>query len=416
MTGDAPLHPGRVIRLQRAQPPHHPAPPVRAPARQRIEDVKIHEYQAKQVLAKYGVPTPTGDVATTPQEARAIAERLGKRVVVKSQVHVGGRGKAGGIKLANSPEEAEQVASKILGMDIKGLTVEKVLVEEACNIAQEYYLGITLDRAAQKNVLMVSAAGGVDIEEVAAETPEKIIRVLIHPELGLLDFQIREALYASGIERSAINGAAKFLTALYQAYIAMDCSLAEINPLVLTGEGTLIAADAKMDIDDNALFRHPELAEYAEGSEEDPIEAEAHRRGLQYVRLGGDIGIIGNGAGLVMGTLDEVKDAGGSPANFLDIGGGAKAEVVANALEVVLSDPNVKGMLFNIFGGITRGDEVAKGIIEGTKRIDVKVPIVVRLTGTNAEEGRALLATTNLVPVETMQEAAAKIVELAYRS
>jgi succinyl-CoA synthetase beta subunit len=377
--------------------------------------VKIHEYQAKQVLARYGVPTPAGEVASTPAEARAIAQRLGKRVVVKSQVHVGGRGKAGGIKLASDPDEAEKVASQILGMDIKGLTVEKVLVEEACNIAQEYYLGITLDRAAQKNVLMVSAAGGVDIEEVAAETPEKIAKAWIEPALGLCEFQMREALFSGGIERSAVNGAIPFLRALYKCYVEMDCSLAEINPLVLSADGTLIAADAKINIDDNALFRHPEFAEISEESHDDALEAEAARKGLQYVRLGGDIGIIGNGAGLVMGTLDEVKDAGGRPANFLDIGGGAKAEVVAKALAHVISDPNVKGVLFNIFGGITRGDEVARGIIEGSKQIDIKVPIVVRLTGTNAAEGRELLKTTSLVPAETMQEAAAKIVELAYR-
>jgi succinyl-CoA synthetase beta subunit len=375
--------------------------------------LKIHEYQAKQILARYGVPVPRGEVATTPAEARAIAERLGCRVVVKSQVHVGGRGKAGGIKLANNPDEAEQVASRILGMDIKGLTVEKVLVEEACNIAQEYYLGITLDRAAQKNLLMVSAAGGVDIEEVAAATPEKIARVWIDPALGLTDYQIRQAVFGAGLDRAAISGAGKFLKALYQTYLDMDCSLAEINPLVLTGDGTLIAADGKINIDDNAMFRHADLQQYAEEGEEDPIEREAHRRGLQYVRLGGEIGIIGNGAGLVMGTLDEVKDAGGTPANFLDIGGGAKAEVVSNALEVVLSDPNVKGVLFNIFGGITRGDEVARGIIEGSKRLNIQVPIVVRLTGTNEAEGRAILATTDLVPAETMQEAAAKIVALA---
>ena len=376
--------------------------------------MKIHEYQAKQVLARYGVPTPQGDVATTPQEARAIAERLGKRVVVKAQVHVGGRGKAGGVKLANNPDEAEQMASQILGMDIKGLTVEKVLVEEACNIAQEYYLGITLDRAAQRNVLMVSAAGGVDIEEVAAETPEKIAKLLINPLIGLRDYQMRQALVDAGIDKAAVNGAVKFVRALYQAYMENDCSIAEINPLVLTGEGTLIAADAKIDIDDSSLFRHADFKEQAEGSEDDPIEAEAHRRGLQYVRLGGEIGVIGNGAGLVMGTLDEVKNAGGNPANFLDIGGGAKADTVANALDVVLSDPNVKGVLFNIFGGITRGDEVARGIIEGTNRLDVKVPIVVRLSGTNAAEGREILKSTNLVPAETMQEAAKKIVELAH--
>lgn len=377
--------------------------------------MKIHEYQAKQVLARYGVPTPQGDVAATPAEARAIAERLGKRVVVKAQVHVGGRGKAGGVKLAGTPEEAERVAAQILGMDIKGLTVEKVLVEEAVNISKEIYLGITLDRAAQRNVLMVSAEGGVDIEEVAAETPEKIARTLINPLVGLREYQMRETLYDSGIDRSAVNGAVKFIKALYAAYMENDCSLAEINPLVLTAEGNLIAADAKIDIDDSSLFRHPDFKEQSEGSEDDPIEAEAHRRGLQYVRLGGEIGVIGNGAGLVMGTLDEVKNAGGNPANFLDIGGGAKADVVANALDLVLSDPNVKGVLFNIFGGITRGDEVARGIIEGTKRLDVRVPIVVRLSGTNAAEGREILQGTNLVPAETMQQAAQKIVELSSR-
>jgi succinyl-CoA synthetase beta subunit len=377
--------------------------------------LKIHEYQAKQVFARYGVPIPAGEVASTPAEVRSIAERVGKRVVVKAQVLVGGRGKAGGIKLADNPDEAERVAGQILGMDIKGLTVEKVLVEEAVDIRQEYYIGIILDRAMQRNVLMVSAAGGIDIEEVAATTPEKIARVWIRPELGLCDFQIRQALYGAGVERSLVNGAAKFLQALYKVYIEVDCSLAEINPLAVTGDGRLIAADAKINIDDNALFRHPEFADLADDAEEDPLEAEARRRGLQYVRLGGDIGIIGNGAGLVMGTLDEVKDAGGEPANFLDIGGGAKAEVVANALDMVLTDPNVKGVLFNIFGGITRGDEVARGIIEGTKRLDIKVPIVVRLTGTNEEEGRALLEGTNLTPAQTMQEAAAKIVELAHR-
>ena len=377
--------------------------------------MNLHEYQAKQVFAKYGVPIPNGEVASTPEQARAVAEKLGKRVVVKSQVHVGGRGKAGGIKLADDPKEAEAVASQILGMQIKGLTAEKVLVEEACNISQEYYLGITLDRAARKNVLMVSAAGGVDIEEVAANTPEKIARVWIDPALGLTDYQIRQAVYGAGFEGAALAGAGKFLKALYKVFVEMDCSLAEINPLVLTAEGTLIAADAKIDIDDNALFRHSDLTELRSDSQEDPIEAEAHRRGLQYVRLGGEIGVIGNGAGLVMGTLDEVKDAGGSPANFLDIGGGAKADVVSNALEVVLSDPNVKGVLFNIFGGITRGDEVARGIIAGSQRLDIKVPIVVRLTGTNSAEGREILKTTSLVPAETMQEAAAKIVELAYQ-
>ena len=376
--------------------------------------MKIHEYQAKQLLAKYGVPIPPGEVAETPEDAARVAARLSGRVVVKAQVHVGGRGKAGGIKLANDPVEAQKVANQILGMQIKGLTVEKVLVEQAQEIRAEYYLGITLDREAQRNVLMVSAMGGIDIEEVAAAHPEKITRIPIDPSWGLTEFQIRQALFDSGIERSAIREAEKFLHALYDAYVQLDGSLAEINPLALVGDGKLIAADAKINIDDNALFRHPEFDLYKEESEEDPIEAEAHRRGLQYVRLGGDIGIIGNGAGLVMGTLDEVKRAGGSPANFLDIGGGAKADLVRNALEVVLTDPNVKGVFFNVFGGITRGDEVARGIMEGTKKIDLRVPFVIRLSGTNADEGMALLREhPKLQTAPTMQEAARKIVQLA---
>ncbi|MBI3909759.1 MAG: ADP-forming succinate--CoA ligase subunit beta [Armatimonadetes bacterium] len=377
--------------------------------------MKIHEYQAKQVFARYGVPIPAGEVAATPDEARAVAERLGRSVVVKAQVHAGGRGKAGGIQRARTPDEAHAAASQILGMKIKGLVVEKVLVEEAAEIAAEYYLGITLDRAAQRNVVMVSAAGGIDIEEVAATTPEKIARALIYPELGLTDFQIRDLCYTADFERVVIGEAGRFLRALAHVYQEMDCSLAEINPLVVTRAGTLIAADAKINIDDNAPFRHPELAEWKEESEEDPLEAEAHRRGLAYVHLGGDIGVIGNGAGLVMATLDEVKDAGGSPANFLDIGGGATADVVLNALEMVLLDPNVKGVLVNIFGGITRCDEVARGIREGLARLNVRVPIVVRLTGTNEAEGRAVLAETGLRTAETMQDAAAEIVELVAR-
>jgi succinyl-CoA synthetase beta subunit len=258
--------------------------------------------------------------------------------------------------------------------------------------------------------VMVSAAGGMDIEEVAASTPEKIARVWVHPGVGLADFQLRQACYAAGLKREAMAPAMQFLRALWQAYMAIDAGLAEINPLVLTRSGAVIATDAKIDIDDNALYRHPELAEYKEESEEDPIEAEAHRRGLQYVRLDGSIGIIGNGAGLVMSTLDEVKRAGGSPANFLDIGGGAKADLVANALETVLLNPRVKGVLFNVFGGITRCDEVAKGILEATRRLEIRVPIVVRLTGTNEQEGRALLQGTSLIPAETMAEAARRIV------
>lgn len=375
--------------------------------------MKIHEYQAKQVLGRYGVPIPDGKVCATPAEAKAFAEQIGAPVVVKAQVHVGGRGKAGGVKVGKTPAEAEQVASAIIGMDIKGLTVEKVLVEQAIDIDHEYYLGITIDRNAQKNVVMVSAAGGVDIEEVAATTPEKITKLHIDPALGLMDFQIRSVCFAAGLPKEIVNQATKFLKALYSAYVEADASLAEINPLVLTKQGDLIAADAKINIDDNALFRHPEFNEYKEESEEDPIEAEAHRRGIAYVKLDGYIGVLGNGAGLVMGTLDEVKRAGGLAANFLDIGGGSKAEMVKSALEVVLMDPKVKGVLFNVFGGITRCDEVAKGILEATSTMDIKVPIVARLTGTMCEEGQKLLEGSNLISAATMQEAAAKIVELA---
>lgn len=375
--------------------------------------MKIHEYQAKHLLAQHGAPVPSGDVASDPETAREIARHIGKRVAVKAQVHVGGRGKAGGIKLANTPDEAYQAAVAILGMDIKGLTVRKVLVEEAVDIATEYYLGITLDRDAREDAVIFSLAGGIDIEEVAAETPEKIVRSLIDPLIGLPGFQRNEILYGAGASRPAIRSINQILDALYRTYTDLDATLAEVNPLAILSDGRVVAADCKIDIDDNALFRHPDLAQFKEEAEDDPIEAEAHRRGLQYVRLGGDVGIIGNGAGLVMGTLDEVKRAGGSPANFLDIGGGAKADVVRNALETVLLDPNVKGVFFNIFGGITRCDEVAKGIIEGTSSPDIKTPIVVRLAGTREAEGRAILAqTTRLIPASSMQEAAARIVQL----
>lgn len=375
--------------------------------------MKIHEYQAKQILGRYGVPIPDGIVCANPTEAVDFAQNAGAPVVVKAQVHVGGRGKAGGVKVAKDPTEARRIAGEILGMQIKGLTVEKVLVERAVDIDHEYYLGITIDRNAQKNVVMVSAAGGVDIEEVAATTPEKIAKLHIDPALGLMDYQIRRVAFDAGLPKGIVNQVTKFLRALYSAYIDSDASLAEINPLVLTKQGELIAADAKINIDDNALFRHPDFMVYKEESEEDEIEAEAHRRGIQYVRLDGHVGIIGNGAGLVMATLDEVKRAGGAAANFLDIGGGAQAELVRNALEVVLMNPKVKGVLFNVFGGITRCDEVAKGIIEATSTMDIKVPIVARLTGTMCEAGQKLLEGSKLIPAATMQEAATKIVGLA---
>lgn len=374
--------------------------------------MKIHEYQAKQILAKHGVPIPAGQVCATADEVCEYAKSLARPVVVKAQVHVGGRGKAGGIKLAKDAEEAREAAKLMLGNKLKGLTVEKVLVEEAVDIRQEYYLGVTIDRAAQRDVIMVSSVGGVDIEEVAEQTPEKIAKLHVDPSMGLQDFQIRQACCAAGLDGVAIPSAQKFLQALYETYEATDASLAEINPLVVTDDGALLAADAKINIDDNALFRQPELADLAEEGEEDEIEAEAHRRGIQYVRLDGNIGVIGNGAGLVMTTLDEVSRAGGRPANFLDIGGGAKAEFVRNALEIVLMDQKVKGVLFNVFGGITRCDEVARGIVEANSAMDVRLPMVIRLVGTKEQEGRELLASTNLVPATSMQEAAGKIVEL----
>ncbi len=383
--------------------------------------MKIHEYQAKQLLKQYGVPVPEGQVAGTPEEVRSAAATLARRVVIKGQVHSGGRGKAGAVKLAADPNEAEAIGRDLLGKTLffaqanSDLKINNLLVEEAVNIDKEIYVAVTQDRVRQRDVLIVSTQGGMDIEEVAHNNPADIARLYIDPLLGLPDYACRQVLFDAKFDKALIGKTIPVLKALYAAYVGTDATLAEINPLVITKEGTIIAGDAKWDIDENALYRHPEFAALQDDTETDPIEVEAHRRGIQYVRLeGGDIGIIGNGAGLVMTTMDEVKRAGGSPADFLDIGGGAKAEAVTSSLEIVLSDPNVKGVLFNIFGGITRGDEVAKGIIEGTKSLDVKVPIVIRLAGTRAAEGAELLKTTNLVPAETMQEAAQKIVALAY--
>ncbi len=381
--------------------------------------MKIHEYQAKEVLAKYGVAVPkNAGVATTPEEVKAKVTQLGGRGVVKAQVHTGGRGKAGGIKVANTPEEAETIAQTMLGMLLKthqnpdGLTVEKVLIEEPIKIVQEYYLGIVPDRDTQRDVLIVSAKGGMDIEAVAEEDPDAIARLPVDPLGGLRDYQLRQVCYDAKLDPAVINKAVVFLRQLYNAYLGSDGSLAEINPLAVTEDGRVLAADAKFQIDDSAMFRHPEFAGYVEGSEEDAIEAEAHKEDIAYVRLGGDVGIICNGAGLTMTTMDEVKRAGGNPANFLDVGGGAQADRVRTCLGIVLSDPNVKGILINIFGGITRCDEVAKGVISATESMDIKVPIVVRLAGTRAEEGAAILSQSSLIPAGTMQEAAAKIVEL----
>ncbi|RME88913.1 MAG: ADP-forming succinate--CoA ligase subunit beta [Anaerolineae bacterium] len=375
--------------------------------------MKLHEYQSKQIFAQYGVPIPKGRVAATAGEARQIAEELGGRVVIKSQVLVGGRGKAGGIRLAKNPEEAEELATQILGMEIKGLPVRKVLVDEAANIKQEIYLGITNDRAARKPVLMASAAGGVDIEEVARETPEKIIRVHIDPLLGLRDYQARYIAAGIDLPREHWRDFGKIAHGLWQAYTRSDATLAEINPLVITKDERLLALDGKMLIDDNALFRHPDLAEMRDVDEEAPAETEARKYGISYIQLDGNIGCMVNGAGLAMATMDIIKLFGGEPANFLDIGGGAGAEKVAAALRIILSDPNVKAVLFNIFGGITRCDEVAKGILTALEEVKPQVPMVVRLVGTNAEEGRQLLSEADMLTAETLTEAAQKAVAAA---
>ena len=372
--------------------------------------MKIHEYQAKDILAHYGVPIQPGRVAYTPDEAEAIARELGGPVVIKAQVYVGGRGKAGGIQFGDTPEQARAAASKVLGMDIKGLTVEKVLVVSKINIQEEYYLGIILDRKSQAPIVMVSKEGGIDIEEVAAKTPEKIIKQPIDMRWGLRPFEARDILARAGLPHQVIGKGGAILTALARAFIESDASLAEINPLVLTSKGQVQAADAKILIDDNGLFRQKEYASWAESEESNPLEYEARQEGLTYVKLDGNVGIIGNGAGLVMTTLDMVARVGGKPANFLDIGGGAKAEVMYKALSFVARDPQVKGILVNIFGGITRGEEVAKGVIMAQAELPEGMPIVVRLSGTGAEEGKALLKDAGLDWGKDMREAAQKIV------
>jgi succinyl-CoA synthetase beta subunit len=375
--------------------------------------LKLHEYQSKRIFAQYGVPIPRGDVATTPEEARQIAARLGRRVVIKSQVLVGGRGKAGGIRLASEADEAEEIAGQILGMKIKDLTVKKVLVDEAADIATEIYLGIVIDRAKRRPVMMASAEGGVEIEEVARVTPERIVKIVIDPFLGLQQYQGRELAFGTGIPKNLVRDFVKISQGLYEAFVACDASLAEINPLVITGQGRLLAVDGKMLVDDNALFRRFELAEMRDADEETPEEQEARRYGLSYVKLDGEIGCMVNGAGLAMATMDIIKLHGGEPANFLDIGGGAQAEKVAAALRIILSDPSVQAVLFNIFGGITRCDEVATGILEALGEVRTKVPMVARLVGTNEEEGRQILAEAKMMTAATLTEAAQKAVTAA---
>jgi len=375
--------------------------------------MKLHEYQSKQIFSRYGIPIPKGRVATTADEARNIAIELGGRVVIKSQVLVGGRGKAGGIRLAKDPHDAEEIATQILAMEIKGLPVRKVLVDEAASISKEIYLGITNDRGARKPVMMASSAGGVEIEEVARTTPEKIIKSHIDPLLGLKDYQARNIAIGIDLPKQHWKVFNQIANGLWHAYQDCDATLAEINPLVITENNQLIALDGKMLIDDNALFRHPDLAELRDLDVEAPAEVEARKYGLTYIKLDGNIGCMVNGAGLAMTTMDIIKLFGGEPANFLDIGGGAGSDKVAAALRIILTDPNIKAVLFNIFGGITRGDQVARGILTALDEVKPHIPMVVRLVGTNAEEGRKLLSDANMITAETLADAAKKSVEAA---
>ncbi|MEI7556471.1 ADP-forming succinate--CoA ligase subunit beta [Candidatus Chlorohelix sp.] len=376
--------------------------------------MKIHEYQAKEILRQYAIPVQKGEVATTPADARAIAEKFGKAVVVKAQVHAGGRGKAGGVKFSPTVDSAEQNATKILGMDIKGSTVKKVLITDAADIAKEYYLGMIIDRASKGITIMASAEGGMEIEDVAKENPEKIIKVLADPFMGLLDYQARDIAIGLGLPADKQRGFMTIAKELYKAFISNDCEILEINPLVITEQGDWLALDAKLVFDDNAEFRHKKLFESLRDlDEEEPAEIEARNAGLSYVKLDGNIGCVVNGAGLAMATMDSLKLYGGEPANFLDIGGGAKAEKVTAAIRIILSDPNVNAILFNIFGGITRGDDVARGIIAGLTEIKTSIPIVIRLVGTNSIEGRKILEEANLSSAETLAEAAQKVVTIA---
>ncbi|MEO8247265.1 MAG: ADP-forming succinate--CoA ligase subunit beta [Chloroflexota bacterium] len=377
------------------------------------ERMKLQEYRSKEILARHDVPLLAGETATTPQEARAAAERIGGPVVVKAQVLVGGRGKAGGVKLAATPDEAEARARDILGMDIKGITVRTVLIAPAAEIAREYYLGLILDRAARAITIIASAEGGVEIEETARTNPDAILRLSLHPLLGLQDHDVRRTSFFLGMPAELRKDFARVLRGLYAAFVGSDADLAEINPLVITDAGELLALDAKIVLDDSALFRHPDLEPMRDLNEEDPAEIAARDAGISFIKLDGTIGCMVNGAGLAMTTMDLVKLAGGEPANFLDIGGGAKADKVTAAFEIILGDPNVKAILINIFGGITRGDEVARGIVEARATITREVPMVVRIVGTNSEEARPILAEANLITADSLDDAAAKAVAAA---
>lgn len=375
--------------------------------------MKLHEYYSKKRFAEYGIPIPKGEIAESPQEAQKIAKKLAGPVVIKSQVLVGGRGKAGGIKVAQNPKEAFQHAKDILNLTIKDLPVRKVLVDQAADIKDEIYLGITNDRSARKPVIMASAEGGVDIEEVAHKTPEKIIKCHIDPLMGLQSYQSRDLAAGIDLSRDQWRAFGKIAQGLWQAYIGSDATLAEINPLVITREGELLAVDGKMVLDDNALFRHPDLEKFRDLDVDKKAEIQAREHGLSFIKLSGNIGCMVNGAGLAMTTMDIIKLFGGEPANFLDIGGGASSEKVATALEIILSDSNVKAILFNIFGGITRCDLVAKGILEALKHVKTAVPMIVRLEGTNAAEGRQLLKDASMETADTLAEAAKMAVAAA---
>ncbi|OGC85425.1 MAG: succinate--CoA ligase subunit beta [candidate division Zixibacteria bacterium RBG_16_48_11] len=373
--------------------------------------MKIHEYQAKEIFKKYGIPVPPGEVAFTPQEAKEIASRIGRPVMLKAQVHVGGRGKAGGIKPASNPEEALTVASQILGMNIKGLTVKKVLVTEQKEIISEAYFGVIVDRASKKPVLMASAAGGIDIEEVAAKTPEKIVKIQIDPLLGILPFQAREVAYQIYPESKIASQVSNIVRQLYRAFFECGASLAEINPLVVTDTNEVWALDAKIVLDDNDLEKHPDLQKLRDIDEEEKDELEAKNAGLSYVKMEGNIGCVVNGAGLAMATMDLVKHFGGEPANFLDVGGSSSPEKVIAALRIILRSSNVKAVLFNIFGGITRCDDIANGIVMAVRELKPSVPIVARLVGTNEEKARKILEEVNLMTANSMEEVVKKAIE-----
>ncbi len=384
--------------------------------------MKIHEYQAKDLLKRFNVPVPQGNVATTSREARQVAEELADGpFVVKAQIHAGGRGKGGGIKIAATLDEVEAVADQILGMTLvtpqtgpEGKLVNRVLVEQAQDIAQELYLGLVVDRASGRPVIMMSAEGGMEIEEVAARTPELIFKEAVNPAAGFFAYQARNLAFGIGLNPTLIRPATSFIDNLYRMFVSLDCSLAEINPLVVTKGGAMLALDAKINLDDNALFRHHDLAALEDPTEMDPLEHEAQQHHLNYIRLTGNVGAMVNGAGLAMATMDLIKAAGAEPANFLDVGGGASAEMVANGFRIILGDPNVKGVLINIFGGILRCDVLANGVVEAVKQVQVKVPIIVRLEGTNVETGREILNNSGLTfTVATdMQDAAQKVAAL----